>query len=348
MPETGAGLISGQWGSYKTTVALDMAVSVMTAIPFAKRFAIKRPGGVAYLALEGISGLPSRLTAIARTLGCSQALPFLYRSDCPALTAAGALDKLTILIGHAAKEVQDKFNVPIVLAFVDTIVTAAGYAKAGDDNDAAISQRVMSVLSGLSQRTGVLALGIDHFGKITDTGTRGSSAKEGHADLVLALLADRELNGTVTNTRLAVRKLRDGPSGFEIPFTPQIVQTGIDQDGEPITRVVIDWQGQIKAADADRSKSLRLLRQVLMTVLATAGTEARPFADGPIVRACSFELVRPEFYRQYPADGDEPKKAATRRQAFHRAVRDAQAKKLVATREIDGVQLIWLTRPDAP
>ena len=28
-PTTGAGLISGQWGSYKTTVALDIAVSVM-------------------------------------------------------------------------------------------------------------------------------------------------------------------------------------------------------------------------------------------------------------------------------------------------------------------------------
>jgi hypothetical protein len=38
LPETGAGLISGQWGTYKTTIALDMSVSVMTATPFAGVF----------------------------------------------------------------------------------------------------------------------------------------------------------------------------------------------------------------------------------------------------------------------------------------------------------------------
>jgi hypothetical protein len=61
----------------------------MTGTPFAQRFEVKRRGGVAYLALEGIGGLPSRLTAIARQRGCAQALPFAYRPDCPALTAYG-------------------------------------------------------------------------------------------------------------------------------------------------------------------------------------------------------------------------------------------------------------------
>jgi hypothetical protein len=66
------------------------------------------------------------------------------------------------------------------------VIAAAAYAKAGDDNDAAIAQRVMSVLSGLLQHAGALAVGVDHFGKISDTGTRGSFAKEGHADAVLS------------------------------------------------------------------------------------------------------------------------------------------------------------------
>ena len=94
--------------------------------------------------------------------------------------------------GRRQSDCADKFDVPPVLVFVDTVVTAAGYSKSGDDNDAAIAQRIMSVLSGLSQQTGALVVGIDHFGKVTETGTRGSSAKEGHADAVLALLADRE------------------------------------------------------------------------------------------------------------------------------------------------------------
>jgi hypothetical protein len=37
LPETGAGLMSGQWGTFKTTTALDLAVSVMASPPFARR-----------------------------------------------------------------------------------------------------------------------------------------------------------------------------------------------------------------------------------------------------------------------------------------------------------------------
>jgi hypothetical protein len=348
LPETGAGLISGQWGTYKTTAALDIAVSVMTGEPFAGRFAVRRRGGVCYLALEGVGGLASRLTAIARARGCAQALPFLYRSDCPALTAPDALQQLSAMMTDATVGLCGKFDIPVVLAFVDTVVTAAGYSRSGDDNDAAVAQRLMSVLAGLSQLTGALVVGVDHFGKISETGTRGSSAKEGAADVVLALLADRETGGSVSNTRLAVRKLRDGPSGLEIPFTPKIVEIGTDPDGDPITRVVIDWQQQTaKPADANWSKSLRLLRQVLMTMLADAGSDATPFPDGPVVRAVDIKLIRNEFYRQYPADGDERQKATARRQAFHRVVKDAQAKGLITTREVEGVQLIWPTKPEA-
>src|SRR5262245_15724176 len=36
----------------------------------------------------------------------------------------------------------------------------------------------------------------------------GSSAKEASADVVLAFLADRDINGTISNTRMALRKLR--------------------------------------------------------------------------------------------------------------------------------------------
>jgi hypothetical protein len=68
----------------------------------------------------------------------------------------------------------------------------------------------------------------------------------------------------------------------------------------------------------------------------------RPFPDGPSVRACDVEAVRAEFYRQYPADGTDKQRADARRQAFNRAIRQSQARGLVASREVDGVQLIWL------
>src|SRR6476619_4815432 len=122
------------WGSFKTTLALDITVSVITGEQFAGRFPVKRKGGVAYIAVEGAAGLSSRLTAIARARGAPGALPFAYSSDCPPLTAPDALDKLTIMVKDAAKHLKDRFGVPLVAVFVDTVVTAAGYAKAGDDN----------------------------------------------------------------------------------------------------------------------------------------------------------------------------------------------------------------------
>jgi hypothetical protein len=80
--------------------------------------------------------------------------------------------------------------------------------------------------------------------------------------------------------------------------------------------------------------SMQLLRRVLMTTLVDSGQELRPFSDGPLVRACDIELVRAEFYRQYPADGTEQQKADARRKAFGRTVKESVARSLVTTLEV--------------
>ena len=52
LPKSGRALIAGQWGSYKTFVAFDLAGSVITKTPFAGRN-VNRQGGVLWLAAEG-------------------------------------------------------------------------------------------------------------------------------------------------------------------------------------------------------------------------------------------------------------------------------------------------------
>jgi hypothetical protein len=81
-------------------------------------------------------------------------------------------------------------------------------------------------LNELSRKTGAFVLAVDHFGKAVETGTRGTSAKEAAADCVLALLADRDLAGNLSNTRMAVRKLRGGSTGAETPFALKVVDLG--------------------------------------------------------------------------------------------------------------------------
>ena len=343
LPEAGVVLMAGQWGTFKTTIALDVSVCVMAGLSFAGRYRVKRPGAVLYIALEGEGMLSARLAAVAAHRGVSGPLPFAWRGDCPALSNKNAAAELCAIADEAAAYLDRNFGLPVVLIWIDTVITAAGYNEGGD-NDTAASQKVMSALRILSKHTGALVAGIDHFGKVVETGTRGSSAKEGAADTVIALLADRELSGGVKNTRLAVRKQRDGVSGFEIPFTARMVETGTDDDGDPITAPIIDWQAtqQTAQADARWTPSMQVLRRVLMTALVDCGQNVRPFLDGPEVRACDIELVRTEFYRQYPADGTEQQKADARRKAFGRSVKEAQARGVVASREVDGVQLIWL------
>jgi hypothetical protein len=317
--------------------------------PFAGRYRVKRPGAVLFIALEGERMLASRLTAIAAQRGATGALPFAWRRDCPSLTEAKAVDELCQLAEQAAAELTARFGRPISLIIIDTVITAAQH-KDGGDNDTAASQKVMSAMFALAKHTNSLVIGIDHFGKAVETGTRGSSAKEGAADTVIALLADRELSGGVKNTRLAIRKQRDGLSGFEIPFNVRTIETGVDDDGDPITAQIIDWQAPQQAdpkSDGGWTASLQLLRRVLTTTLADHGQNAQPFLDGPEVRACDLELVRAQFYRQYPAEGNEEQKQEARRKAFGRHVKASVDRSVAAVREVDGVQLIWLTRSDA-
>ena len=149
-----------------------------------------------------------------------------------------------------------------------------------------------------------------------------------------------------------MRKQRDGVSGFELPFTAHMIETGVDSDGDPITSPpVIEWAapGQVTTSNADAlwTPSMQLLRRILTTALAESGKPVRPRLDGPEVVACESELVRAEFYRQYPVtDGNEKQKADARRQAFNRQLKDCVSRDLVATREVSGRDLIWLTRTE--
>jgi hypothetical protein len=134
-----------------------------------------------------------------------------------------------------------------------------------------------------------------------------------------------------------------------LPFTVQTIEVGRDEDGDPIVANIVDWQGApaaTTARDARWTKGMQTLRRVLMTALADHGKNVAPFSDELTVRACDLELVRAEFYRQHPAEGTDLQKQNARRQAFHRAVNNAVARGVVATREVESVQLIWLTKAE--
>ena len=207
----------------------------------------------------------------------------------------------------------------------------------------------MNRLGELSRQTGAFVLAVDHFGKAVETGTRGTSAKEAAADVVLALLADREITGTISNTRMAVRKLRGRQVGTETPFDLKSGRHGRRRNDMHHRMEGGQSAGTGPTAAKNRwTKSLRIFRAAMETALMDHGKPMQPYgSEGPTVRAVPDSAVRREFMAAYPAEASDAKaKADAKRMAFTRALKQARDKELICSREIGGIDYLWLVEPN--
>ena len=359
MPVVGHGLLSGQWGAFKTFVALELASALITGTPFVGH-RVKRQCGVMFIAAEGAGEVRLRLNAVVehKCSGVKRA-PFRWHEKTPGLLQQGAAEKLSAMARESHRFLMHEFGLPLGLIVVDTISNAAGYMKGGDDNDSATTTALMGTLRAVAETIGCFVLGVDHFGKDIAGGTRGSTAKELSADLVLAALGDKAVTGAVSNVKLAIRKNRAGRSGMEYPFSMREVALGADEDGDPITTLVVDWTPPSVAPEptkpprdpwAVRTRTQQAivdkLKRALMGAMAEHGVSLPIPPDGPVVRMIEQETVREIFYGQTVAAGTPAQKAELRRKQFIRSLKWADENSIIAGHEIDGVDYLRLCRPD--
>jgi hypothetical protein len=358
MPTVGHGVLGGQWGTYKTFIADDLAACLMTGQPFLGHM-IKRQCGVLFFAAEGAGEVRERIQAVVNAkCGGMPRAPFCWYETVPLLLHKGSVDKLVAMGQQAHDYFQKQFGLPLGLIEIDTMAVAAGYQEMGAENDSSTVTAVMRVLKDTAERLSCFVLGVDHYGKNIDAGLKGSVAKETQGDLILACLGDRERSGRVINTRLAVRKCRSGPQGQEFPFTVRSIELPEkDEDGEAITTLVIDWQpvppggAQSQPEDPwaqpkrqDQRTAVLRLKRVLMSILAEKGVDLPIPPDGPVVRMVDQEIVREQFYTGTPADGTTEQKGKFRRQKFSRALDWAEDQELIGIGEIGAITYVWLIR----
>jgi AAA domain len=238
---------------------------------------------------------------------------------------------------------KEKFKVDLVLIVIDTFSAAVDI---NDGNDTPESQRIFNGLNVISRETGAFVLVVDHFGKAIESGTRGTSAKEDTADVILALLADRDINGNISNTRMTARKVRGGKAGAITPFDLVEVDVTDKTTGEVGTTCIIEWKktrdNNPHATGKRVPKSLKFFQAAMVAALARHGELKRPVGgiNGPQVMTVTEPKLWDEFRASYAADN-----ADTKRKAYTRALKDALAASLIESREIDGIDHIWL--PDA-
>jgi hypothetical protein len=237
------------------------------------------------------------------------------------------------------------------LAIIDTY-TAATDLSDDQTNAAGTNQQIFTRLHRLSRELDCFVLVVDHMGKDTARGTRGSTAKEASADVVLTVTGTVSDEGIVSNTAMVVRKLRGGAINKRVMFSLQPVVMPRDEEGHRRDGVVVKWDVASAKLRQGRGPAAQNRRHpLLMMAIDNALLDALP-AQWEMVkngahafRAVDEGLIREKFRVCHPAtDEDGPQRLDTIRKAYARAMKACLVSRAIGQITLaDGKLRIWRT-----
>jgi hypothetical protein len=162
----------------------------------------------------------------------------------------------------------------------------------------------------------------------------------GAVDAQLAVTRTEEVI-TVT-----VEMMRDGPEDTQVVSAVEVVEVGQDQNGKTLTSLAVIPSDADAATREHRDwpRRLNVLHAALKSALANHGEVFQPEAGVLPIRAVSLSFVRDRFYTTYAdAEEDKKKRQATLRQAFNRALGDAQKSGVIRVMQTSaGQTMVWL------
>jgi hypothetical protein len=293
VPADSIGMLFGGSGTFKSFIALDLALHTVHGLPWLGRKTVQGP--VIYIAAEGGSGVWSRIHAWhkARNLNWTTA-----KGDVPLYVVPAAID-LTV---DAWKVVDAAQMVGVAPALV--VVDTLSQTYAGEENSA---NEMAAYLRELGARFRQLwacsVMLIHHSGHQATERPRGSSAIRANVDYLLGVCRDeKEMLATVNCV-----KQKDGELFPDATFSMTVAQLGHDDDGDPVTSLVawhLSGADEIARAQQAEQSAGRGGRQQILIGLVQNGMEEKQ--------------LRRAFYEELPGETDSD----TRKKAYYRA-RDA-------------------------
>jgi KaiC/GvpD/RAD55 family RecA-like ATPase len=312
LPRGELGVLFGASGSGKTFVALDLAFSVARGIAWRDRRTTR--GRVAIIAAEGGAGIGKRGEAYARYHDFN-----LQGVDVHVITAAP-----NFLDSDDVSEVIAELNNigPVDLVIVDTFAQVTPGANENTSEDVG---RALANLKLLHEATRAMNLVVAHAGKDLSKGVRGWSGLKAAADVQIEVV--RHEDGT---REIIIEKMKDGEDGIRWAFRLEVVEVGIDYDGDIVTSCVA-VPAELPAKVEEERIGLKRRGRVENHVLEVMTL----FGSDSIVSA--IELIdRAVAALQPPEDG----KRDTRRQSVTRAIQ-ALSKEKDGPLRMEGGKIIF-------
>jgi hypothetical protein len=260
-------VLFGESGSGKSFVALDLGAAIAQGIPWRGRKV--KQGRIAYIAAEGSGGFRNRLKAYQQVTNTD--LSDFAFGVIPA--APNLLEKAEAI--EVAKAVIAWGRADLII--IDTL---AQTMPGGNENGGEDMGKILAHCKGIYRATGATVMLIHHSGKDATKGARGWSGLRAAAD------AEIEVQKGEGTRLIRVSKQKDGDDSLEWGFNLDIVQIGVDEDGEAVTSCAV-MEAEIQAKSTRRK--LGAVEKIVAEVVGEIGLAQ---TEGIEIKAVIYEAAR--------------------------------------------------------
>ena len=296
LPRADLVVLYGASGSGKSFVGIDLMAAISRGVAWRERRTKK--GRAIIIAAEGGGGMGKRIEAYCQhhninaddlDIGVITAPPnFMLKDDITdlvrAVTAANGADVI----------------------MVDTFaqVTPGANENAAEDMGLALANA-----RALRDATGAVVVLVHHAGKDTSKGSRGWSGIKAATDAEIEVIRHEE--SPVREIRIS--KMKDGDDGLRWAFRLEVLDVGIDDDGDPITScVAVEDELPPPAVKAKPGRKLGRIESHIADILESDAIDplAADMDLSDFVTLCADAMPAPETGKR-----------DTRRQEVQRAIR---------------------------